>query len=252
MTATVAGIRRYPVKGLQPEAMPRVSLSTGHIVPGDRAFAIAHGASHWNAADAGWRPKSDFVTLLKTERLARLAAAWDPDTGTLTVLRDGKPVARGDPGTVTGRTILEQFFSAFLSGDAQGPLKIASMRDGALTDVPSPFVSLINLASVEDLERVVRAPVDPARFRGNILVAGLDAWAEFDWIGREIRVGAARLKVEEPIGRCAATHVDPHTAVRDLNLLRMLNHGFGHTRMGVYATVVGGGTLAEGDPIEPA
>ncbi len=47
------------------------------------------------------------------------------------------------------------------------------------SDVPEKCLSLINLASLRDLERVVRAPVDPRRFRANICFEGAPAWAEF-------------------------------------------------------------------------
>src|SRR5690606_25960285 len=116
-------------------------------------------------------------------------------------------------------------------------------------DKQTPLVSLINRASVADLERVLRAPVDPVRFRGNILIEGLGAWREFEWVGREIGLGGARLRVTERIGRCAATHVNPASAERDLNLLRTLADAFGHTQMGVYAEVVEGGPIAVGDPV---
>jgi uncharacterized protein YcbX len=252
MEARVARISRYPVKGLGPEDREAATLTAGRILSGDRAFALAHGASHWSASEPGWRPKSDFVTLLRTEKLARLGAAWDEEAGILTLLREGKPVARGDPSSVAGRAILEQFFAAYLAGEARGPLRIASAPGQGMTDVPTPFVSLINRASVADLERVVGAPVDPVRFRGNVLIDGLEPWREFDWVGHEIVLGAARLRVAERIGRCVATHVNPDTAARDINVLKTLADAFGHTQMGVYAEVVTGGAVAVGDPIAPA
>ncbi len=252
MEARVARICRYPVKGLGPEDLDAVALTAGEILPGDRAYALAHGSSHWSASEPGWRPKQDFVTLLRTEKLARLGAAWDAEAGILTVLREGKPIARGDPSSVAGRTILKQFFDAYLADDARGPLRIASAPGQGMTDVPTPFVSLINAASVADLERVVGAPVDPVRFRGNVLIDGLAPWREFEWVGQEVRLGAARLRVAERIGRCAATHVNPDTAARDINVLKTLADAFGHTQMGVYAEVIAGGDAAVGDPVGPA
>lgn len=252
MEARVARIFRYPVKGLGPESLDSVELTEGQTLPGDRAFALAHGSSHWSSTEPGWRPKSDFVTLLRVEKLARLGVSWDVKGGVLTILRDGKAVARGDPKTIAGRVILEQFFSAFLSGEARGPLRVASAPGQALTDVPNPFVSLINQASVNDLERVVRTDVDPVRFRGNLLLEGVGPWREFEWVGREVTLGKARLRIAERIGRCGATHVNPERATRDVNVLQSLMDGFGHTQMGVYAEVVAGGRVAVGDPVAVA
>ncbi len=54
------------------------------------------------------------------------------------------------------------------------------------------------------------------------------------------------------IDRCAATHVNPETAARDMNLLEALRRGFGHIDMGVYAEVIVGGEIATGDRITTA
>src|SRR5471032_928655 len=42
-SAQIAGIYRYPVKGLTPEQLPRVALSAGQTLPADRRFAIENG-----------------------------------------------------------------------------------------------------------------------------------------------------------------------------------------------------------------
>ncbi len=95
----------------------------------------------------------------------------------------------------------------------------------------------------------MRRPVDPLRFRANLYVEGLPAWAEFDWGGGEIEMGGARLRVIRRTERCAATNVNPETAARDMNIPLALKRGFGHVDMGVYAEVVTGGEVATGDRI---
>jgi uncharacterized protein YcbX len=117
------------------------------------------------------------------------------------------------------------------------------------SDVREKCLSLINLASVRDLERVVRRPVDPLRFRANLYVEGLAAWAEFDWSGGEIEMGGARLRVIGRIERCTATNVDPETAARDMNIPLALQRGFGHVDMGIYAKVLTAGEITVGDRI---
>jgi uncharacterized protein YcbX len=57
--------------------------------------------------------------------------------------------------------------------------------------------------------------------------------------------GGVRLKVTKRIVRCAATNVDPGTGLRDLQIPKALMQAYGHADCGVYAEVVGGGTLAE-------
>jgi uncharacterized protein YcbX len=115
------------------------------------------------------------------------------------------------------------------------------------TDSRSGYVSIINLASVRDLEVRLGAPVDPLRFRGNVYVEGWPAWDEMDWTGRVLTLGGAVLEVIKPIVRCAATHVDLDTGLRDLDLVKGLFDAYGHQYCGVYAKIVQGGTLAIGD-----
>ena len=118
----------------------------------------------------------------------------------------------------------------------------------SFSDVAKKVVSIINLASVADLETIIGAPVDPLRFRGNLYVAGWPAWHEFDLLDREIEVGnGVRLKVVKRIVRCAATDVDPATGIRDLTIPATLQRNLGHADCGVYAEVVAGGEVAVGD-----
>jgi uncharacterized protein YcbX len=98
---------------------------------------------------------------------------------------------------------------------------------------------------------VARVPVDPRRFRGNLLIEGLEPWAETQWVGRQLAVGSVRLEVFKTITRCAATEVNPTTAERDLNVPKVLRAGFGHIECGIYARVVGAGRIAVGDEIRP-
>ncbi len=131
---------------------------------------------------------------------------------------------------------------------ARGRPKLVEAADGdVLSDHPSAVVSIINLASVKDLERVTGKPINPARFRGNFYLEGLDPWAEFDWLGREIAIGGTRLEITQRIDRCAATNVDPETAERDLNIPKDLQRGFGHVDLGVYGCVTAAGRVAAGD-----
>jgi uncharacterized protein YcbX len=68
-----------------------------------------------------------------------------------------------------------------------------------------------------------------------------------DWTGRVLTLGGAVLEVIKPIVRCAATHVDLDTGLRDLDLVKGLFDAYGHQYCGVYAKIVQGGTIAIGD-----
>jgi uncharacterized protein YcbX len=117
--------------------------------------------------------------------------------------------------------------------------------------VPQNCLTLVNLASVRELAARMGTAVDPLRFRANLYIDGVPAWAEFDWVGGEIRIGAAVLRIPARIPRCAATSVDPETGERALNVVKGLQAAYGHYDMGVYGEVVGGGRIAVGDAVAP-
>jgi uncharacterized protein YcbX len=161
-------------------------------------------------------------------------------------------VVSADPTDRLGRTLIAEFFAGYLAGAARGAPKLLEAEGHMFSDIPEKRVSIINLASVRDLERVVRRPVDPLRFRANIYIDGAAPWEEFNWVGSTISIADVGLEVEARIGRCAATNVDPETGERDLSIPRTLQAGFGHGDMGVYAAVVTGGVIAKGDRLKKA
>lgn len=251
MAVTLVDICRYPVKGLNAESLDRATLTPGEGLPHDRRFAIAHGSTQFDRETPRWLPKTRFFMLMRDEKLAQLHARFDPDSGRLTIERAGKAVVSADATDLMGRTLLAEFFSGFLGATARGAPKLVEAPGHMFSNVQEKVISIINLASVRDLERVVRQPVQPLRFRANLYVDGAAPWQEFEWVGRDITVGGAGLQVVEPIGRCAATNVNPETAERDRNIPLSLKQGFRHMDMGVYAKVTVDGEIAKGDSVTP-
>lgn len=250
MAATIAKICRYPVKGLNAQELQSTKLSPGACLPDDRRFALRPGQS--DSDQGGWRPKSQLLTLMRHEKLATLQADYDDASTTLTIRRNGRVVAKGDLTTVTGRAVVEQFLAAFFRSEVPGIPKVIESTGTSYTDTQAPLVSLINMASVRDIERIVHQPVHPLRFRGNLYLEGLTPWAEETWVGKALAIGACRLSVVEPIERCAATSVDPETGLREPNIPRALQKGFGHCTCGVYAQVTIGGPIHVGDTVSLA
>ena len=247
----INALYRYPVKGLSGESLPRATLQTGAYFPGDRLFAIENGPSGFDEAAPEHQPKIKFLMLMRNARLAKLETRFDEATQSLTILRDGKPVTRGDLSTPLGRSIIEQFFAAFMQDELRGAPKLLTAPEKfRFTDSKSGFVSLINLASVRDLGRVLGTDIDPLRFRGNILIDGLEPWQEFEFIGKTLKIGEAELEVTKRIDRCAATNVNPADATRDLNIPNTLMRAFGHVDCGIYARVTKTGDIQPQDKIE--
>lgn len=249
--ATVDSIYRYPVKGLSPERLDAVRLAPGETLPADRRYAIENGPSGFDPAAPGYFPKTQFLMLMRNERLATLDTRYDDASRTLTIRGEGRELARGDLSTREGRLAIEAFFRRFMPAELRGPPKVLQAEGHSFSDVAAKVVSIINLASVAAIETVVGVPVHPLRFRANLYVAGWPAWHEFTLLGQEIAIGAARLKVVKRIVRCAATNVDPDTGMRDRAIPTTLLQAFDHADCGIYATVIAGGDVAAGDSINP-
>ena len=189
MAIEVVDIYRYPVKGLSPEALDSVDVQPGEGLPHDRRFALAHGTSKFDPKQPEWLPKTNFFMLLRDEKLAQLRVRFDPESGTLAILRDGKQVVQGKATEPLGRTLISQFFASFLAAQSRGTPRLVEAPGHMFSDVPVKCLSIINLASVRDLERVMRVPIDPLRFRANLYIEGLKAWKELEWPDKTLTLG---------------------------------------------------------------
>jgi uncharacterized protein YcbX len=136
-----------------------------------------------------------------------------------------------------------------MKAELRGAPKIVRAPGHSFSDVAAKCVHIVNLASVREVERTLGRPVDPLRFRANLYLDGVEPWAEFGWLDREIDVGPARLAVFARTQRCEATNVDPATGARDMALPAHLSRTWGHQDFGVYAKVVSGGDIAPGAPV---
>ena len=254
MTGTIAAIYRYPVKGLSPERLDRTVLAKGECLPHDRRFAIALPSTRFDPEQPKWAPKTCFVMLMRDEALALLHTSFDPDTGDLTIADDTGLRLRAPITEPGGAARIADFVADFLGDSVARPLRVVEARGHTFADARKKpnatydkYVSLINRASLAALEEQVETPVDKLRFRANIYFDGPPAWRELDWIGSEIALGGARLRIVSPITRCAATEVNLETAERDIAVVAELQRGFGHNLMGIYAEVLDGGPVAVGD-----
>lgn len=254
--ARIAQIYRYPVKGLSPEPLSSVAVTAGEALPLDRAFALAHGSTQFDALNPQYLPPSKFLMLKRNERLAVLRSRYNDETHTLVIERDGKQVARGLIDQPVGRKMIEQFFAAYLGDEVRGIPKLLRASGHSFSDVPQKVLSLINISSIRELERVMGRQLDPLRFRGNLYFDIGEPWQEFDWCGNEILLdgptGQVRLRGVSRIERCAATNVDPETGERDAHIPKALQAAFGHVDMGIYAEVISDGRIATGDAIDLA
>jgi uncharacterized protein YcbX len=248
MSGYVAAIFRHPVKGFTPEALQSVALAPGEGFPHDRAWAVENGPCGFDPAAPAFVPKTRFTVLAQIARVAAARTAYDPDTSTLHVTAPAAPEIAVRLDTPAGRDAFAAWLTELLGEDATGPLRVVEAPGNwRFTDHPLGQVSIINLNSVRDLGQRMGVELDPLRFRANLYVDGWPAWAELAWADKPLMLGWARAQVFKPIVRCAATHVDPTTAERDLDVCKTLFDNYGHMHCGIYVRVTSSGVVGLGD-----
>ena len=207
--AHVLQLWRYPVKSMAGEPLEAADVSW-HGVPGDRRYALVQpDLVH-----------SDFPWLTIRERAElvgyrpRLLTPERPDHSRVAIRTPG--------GEELGIEELAARFGA----------NAIKLHCGAFDTAP---VSLIGAGTVGEL--------DPRRFRPNLLVDVAGDRAEDEWIGRTLRIGGLRLRVDRPDARCTIITTDPDTGERDPSILKR------NPRAGVYCSVVEPGRVAVGDEV---
>ena len=245
----VTAIYRYPIKGLSPELLTTVTLVPSATLPFDRVYAIENGPGPFDPTAPAHLPKIHFVMLMRNEQLAALKTTFDDATHWLTIRHGATAAAQGDLRTASGRAAIEAFIAAYMGPVLRGPARVIAAPGHSFSDVPPKCLHIINLESLRALETLMGLPINPLRFRPNLIFDNLPAWSEFDLVGKTLRIGPATLEIFKRTERCAATNVDPETGARDLKIPSFLSRSLGHADFGVYARVVEGGEVRVGDGV---
>ena len=239
-----------PVKALALAEVARAYLDKPGIA-GDRAFFII---------DA----EGKLFTQRDHGSLVQIRPSYDAGTGELQLaFPDGRLVrgvpALGEPVStafwegrpVEGREVRGEWNEA-LSEFASQPLRLVktATRGSSFDAFP---LSLCSTASVEALARAAGETVDGRRFRQNIYLSGAEPHQEDEWVGREVRVGQALIRVKMRDSRCAVTTHSPETGEIDMNTLKIIasyrTDQPKEVNFGVYCTVVEPGEAAIGDEV---
>ncbi len=250
MAARLAHLCRHPIKSAGFEEVARVLLEAGRAFPFDRAWAVAHAAARFGpGGPGGWAPKLNFLRGWGSAELMAVACTSDPAARTVTLSHPRRPTATFAPDR-DGAALVD-WLRPLWPEVRPDPAFVVRVAGQPMTDVPDPFVAVLNLASNRALADRLGQDLSIHRWRGNLWVEGWAPFAELDMVGHEIAVGAVRLRLEARIGRCRATEANPATGTFDAPTLRGLEEGWGHQDFGVYARVIEGGWLAVGDAVAP-
>ena len=243
----VAALWRHPIKAHGVEPLDAVDLTPGQTLPWDRRWAIAHDAAKVAPGDRAWADCVNFSRGAKSPALMAIRAQVDEASGTVTLTHPDQPPLTVDPDADPEALLA---WVTPLSDRKRALPAFVARADVGMTDSDFPSVSILGTASLAALSARAGRPLAQERFRGNLWLDGLEPFAEFDLVGREIAIGPVRLAVRERITRCKATMVDPETGRPDVDTLRLLREGWGHQDFGIYAVVTAGGRIAVGDAVE--
>ncbi|UWQ79781.1 MOSC domain-containing protein [Leisingera sp. S132] len=248
MTAKVTDIWRHPLKSHGREALESVTMTAGQTMPGDRVWAVAHEASKADGSE--WVPCANFTRGSKAPGLMAINARLDDASGQLTLTHPARPDLTFDPENPDDLQRFLEWEKPLLPENRAGSSHIVRVPGRGMTDTPFPSVSLANLSSHRAVEQAIGNKLSPLRWRSNIWFDPGEAWAENDWLGREVQIGAAVFAVRERVVRCLATTANPETGERDADTLKTLKDNWGHQDFSVYAEVVRGGEIRLGDAVK--
>lgn len=250
----IASIGLTPVKGTRHQALDAVDLR-GEGPVGDRRFALV---------DPGRR---QVLRTVGHGSLLQVSVTWDEPVLTATLA--GR-VASGVPER-TGETLDVDYWGRRVRVDVVGgpwaelfsrhlgqAVVLARARPGDI--VYGDQVSVVTTASLTALRATSRGTADArpldladsARFRSTFLLDTTGSphdrpGAEDDWVGRELTLGEARVRLSASIVRCAVVELHPVDGHRDLRLLDRLPRGSqGRPVFGLQGRVVRPGRVHRG------
>jgi uncharacterized protein YcbX len=257
MPGRIAWITIAPVKGMALEQRYAVELEPFGVLENRRFHVIGDGGRLLNGKQLG--------------ELQQIAVKWNEADSTLVFGFPDGTVAEGtvelsEPVTtnffgrdVDGRLVVGPWSGAMTSFVGRELRLVQCVAEGAGVDRGRAPVSILSTGSLGAMREAagIAEPIDPRRFRMLFGVEGISPHEEDEWIGRNVRVGAAVVAVAGNTGRCIVTSRHPETGVRNLPTLDVLaeyRHDVEATEplpFGVWAEVVEPGRVALGDSVEP-
>lgn len=258
----VVALYRHPIKSFPAEPCDALEIADDGRVVGDRVLGFRFD-------DAGppdnvkWRQKTWFASLQHTPDLARLRCGYDASTRRVWIIMpDTDELVEGSIDEPGDRLRFEHHLNRWYSGLSDTPSALGRRKlplrmvgngsDGRFHDTSTGLVTLHSRESLSDLAKAAgMSDISELRFRSNIAIEGCNAWQEFGWIGRKIRIGEVEFKVRKTVTRCLATHVHPASGDRDIDIMGTLTRIIGQEQPHFAVSIVAqnSGTICLGDEV---
>ncbi|HXH13381.1 MAG TPA: MOSC N-terminal beta barrel domain-containing protein [Alphaproteobacteria bacterium] len=269
---TVQTLFRYPVKSMQGERLREVEIGARGVI-GDRAYALrqANGrvmtAKKWptllecSARYEAPPTPGALAPLSITLPDGRTLQAQDPDVSTalsavlgcqvvlVPAQADRQSQAEIDPAMVFGDVPVEVVKPGFTAATLPDAFALPA---GTFFDAAS--IHVVATGTLAHLRALIGAdaPLDPRRFRPNIVVEtapGVEGFVEDRWLEGGLAVGDdVKIVQLRPTLRCVMTTHSQADLERDLRILRTAAQHH-RNQVGVWASVGEEGTVRVGDPV---
>jgi uncharacterized protein YcbX len=127
------------------------------------------------------------------------------------------------------------------------PIRLIKQDRGIFDTFP---LSLITAQTITRLSQMTSESLQVERFRPNLLVDAFEQqpFCEDAWVGRVLRIGSTRMRIDKRDGRCAVITIDPLTSKRNPEILRVVARER-EGCVGVYGTTVEPGRIRVEDEV---
>jgi uncharacterized protein YcbX len=266
---SVAALWRYPVKSMMGEELNASDITHRGLL-GDRQFAVVDRATGKLGGAKNPRKWGNFFDFRAAYAAPPRAEAMLPPVRI--TLADGTGVTTGQAdldqvlSRAFGREVtLEEARSGDTSQDATAEEYWPDLAGLHYRDTVTEFalpagtffdlavVHLLTTATIDRLRALYpQGRFEARRFRPNIVVStpGEDAgFVEDGWVGRSLTIGGnVRLAITGPCRRCVMVTLPQGDLPKDAGILRTAAQHHG-VNVGVYASVISGGTIRRGDAV---
>ena len=258
----VVALYRHPIKSFPAESCDALEIFADGRVAGDRVLGFRFDDAG-PPNDMKWRQKTWFASLQHTPALALLRCGYDSTTRRVWIrIPDTEELVEGSIDEPGDRLRFEHRLNRWYSslegtpsamGRRKLPLRlVGDGTDGRFHDTSAGLATLHSRESLSDLAKATGvSAISELRFRSNIAIEGCSPWQEFDWIGRKIRIGNVEFRVRKTVVRCLATHVDPRSGGRDIDVMGTLTRIIGQDEPQFAVSLVARdpGTIHIGDEV---
>ena len=259
MSVSISSINYCPVKSVSFQSINDCEIKKNVGIVGDRIFAFSKGLDlnqvrlfEKNLEER--RGKWHKILTLKNSPVLN-KYNFISNENKLTLIKNNKEVLTIDTNDMSEYELLSNKILES-ENSLEKPIflmknKVLPFFDTSISNktILTHSVSLLNLKSIEDFQKKINQKIEFQRFRGNIIVEGIQAWEERNWIGKIIKINDISFRVEKNIPRCVAINLKPNTDDNSLNLLQSLKKNYNHFDMGIYLTALNDGKINIGDII---